>query len=40
MTPLQNLPQSWRRVIFFLAILVTLFLATGFYNGLIPKPPL
>jgi hypothetical protein len=41
MTVLQSLPQSWRRVIFLLPVLVmTLILATGLYNGSIPKPTL
>lgn len=41
MTALQNLPQSWRRALFLLPVLViTLVLATGLYNGSIPKPPL
>jgi hypothetical protein len=41
MTALQNLPQSWRRLVFLLPVLVvTLILATGLYNGSIPKPPI
>ncbi|KAJ4288790.1 hypothetical protein N0V88_007326 [Collariella sp. IMI 366227] len=39
MTVLQNFPQSWRRLIFLLPVLViSLILATGLYNGAIPKP--
>jgi hypothetical protein len=39
MTVLQNLPQSWRRALFLLPVLiVTLILATGLHNGAIPKP--
>lgn len=41
MTALQNLPQSWRRLVFLLPVLVvTLILATGLYNGSLPKPRL
>lgn len=41
MTALQNLPQAWRRLIFLLPVLViTLILATGLYNGSLPKPRL
>jgi hypothetical protein len=41
MTALQSLPQSWRRVVFLLPVLVMmLILATGLYNGSIPKPTL
>jgi hypothetical protein len=41
MAVLQNLPQSWRRLVFLLPVVViSLILATGLYNGSIPKPPL
>ncbi len=41
MTALQNIPQSWRRAIFLVPVaIITLLLATGLYNGAIPKPPL
>ena len=41
MTALQNLPQSWRRALLLLPVLiVTLILATGLHNGAIPKPTL
>ena len=41
MSALQNLPQSWRRLVFLLPVLViTLILATGLYNGSLPKPRL
>ncbi|SPQ23515.1 aee1a434-95fe-40b3-8802-dd5a24d2d1e5 [Thermothielavioides terrestris] len=41
MAALHNLPQSWRRLVFLLPVLViTLILATGLYNGSIPKPPI
>ncbi|KAH6640113.1 hypothetical protein F5144DRAFT_559402 [Chaetomium tenue] len=41
MMPLQNLPQAWRRLVFFApAFVVTLVLAAGIYNGSIPKPSL
>ncbi|KAK4150436.1 hypothetical protein C8A00DRAFT_18028 [Chaetomidium leptoderma] len=41
MAAFHNLPQAWRRVVFLLPVLViTLILATGLYNGTIPKPPI
>ncbi|KAL2017428.1 hypothetical protein VTK56DRAFT_2084 [Thermocarpiscus australiensis] len=41
MSALQNFPQSWRRLVFLLPVLViTLILATGLYNGSLPKPRL
>ncbi|KAL2264341.1 hypothetical protein VTK26DRAFT_6584 [Humicola hyalothermophila] len=41
MTSLQNLPQSWRRTLFLLPVLViSLILVTGLYNGSLPKPSL
>ncbi len=41
MAALQNLPQSWRRALLLLPVLiVTLILATGLHNGAIPKPTL
>jgi hypothetical protein len=40
MAALQSLPQ-WRRVVFLLPVMVLmLILATGLYNGSIPKPTL
>ncbi len=39
MSALQNLPQSLRRALFLLQVLiVTLLLPIGLYNGAIPKP--
>lgn len=39
MSALQNLPQSWRRLVFLLPVLVVaLILATGLYNGSLPNP--
>ena len=40
MSALQNLPQSWRRALFLLQVLIVtlLLLPTGLYNGAIPKP--
>jgi hypothetical protein len=41
MTALQKLPAAWRRLVFLLPVLVLgSILATGLYNGSIPKPPL
>jgi hypothetical protein len=41
MTALQKLPAARRRLVLFLPVLVvSLILATGLYNGSIPKPPL
>jgi hypothetical protein len=41
MTALQKLPAARRRLVLFLPVLVvSLILATGVYNGSIPKPPL
>jgi len=41
MPPFQNLPHSWRRLVYLLPVfIVTLVLAAGLYNGAIPKPVL
>lgn len=41
MSVLQNIPQSWRRLVFLVPVLIiSLILATGLYNGSLPKPRL